>query len=759
MIHSSTSCLSVPVEPVFTQEHKGLRMHYTTQSAQIGQQITQIILTNPDPQTVLAKVAQTLGTVFQVETCLIVALAKQGDPFSVNSGAIAQTALWNADDFPDLPLSVQALLLEHPIFKADVRDSLPLAIPDLQVLDEDDKLSSFPDILPIKAVLKNHTWFQSSVNGVIVLGRSQPHEWTKSEQELLAMVSESIAVAISQVQLTQQVHSLACCQSLHHQLSLAMCSSLDLDEILHLAIASTAQALQVSRSLLLLLTSPEPVSNSPRSEPLPKIQVKVVGEWIEEPTSSSQEIPRLLNQSFWLSESYLCQQAFCDAPAPLLICDPNIASKINPVQSWIQAPDLSCGEKEQFSLFPTSGLSREVNPTTQIPHPKSNHVQTETLSIFERDMMPALLIVPLLGTQSPELGVHVLGFLVLQHTHPRFWYTDELELVKGVSAQISTAVIQHQTLRQVRSLVEDRTAQLQHSLEVQAQLYEKTSQQIDQLQQLNQLKEEFMSTMSHELRTPLTTMSLAIRMLRQPKLPAQRQDKYLKILEQECNKEIELINDLLSLQRLEADQASIQPQQIDLMSLIAQLGESFEHKWADKRLTLRVESSAGSSRVGFSDRDRSLGVPIVKDSTSAALEEQAPSLMFNTDPDSLHRILLELLTNAGKYSDPDTTVRLQVIHQIQPLVNQVVLTLSNIGSGISPDDLAHIFDKFRRGQGVTQQAVQGTGLGLALVKCLVQHLNGTIEVSSCPLANSPRSITSFTVTLPQMQQQASSGTQ
>jgi signal transduction histidine kinase len=132
---------------------------------------------------------------------------------------------------------------------------------------------------------------------------------------------------------------------------------------------------------------------------------------------------------------------------------------------------------------------------------------------------------------------------------------------------------------------------------------------------------------------------------------------------------------------------------------------------------------------------------------------KAKSLMLNTDPDSLNRILLELLTNAGKYSDPDTTVCLQVTHQVQQSLNQVVLTLTNTGPGISPADLKHIFDKFRRGQGVTQQAVKGTGLGLALVKCLVEHLNGTIEVSSCPSENSQTFLTSFTLTLPQFQQQ------
>lgn len=242
---------------------------------------------------------------------------------------------------------------------------------------------------------------------------------------------------------------------------------------------------------------------------------------------------------------------------------------------------------------------------------------------------------------------------------------------------------------------------------------------MNQLQQLNLLKDEFLSSMSHELRTPLTTMSLAIRMLRHPQVTQERRDKYLEILEQECNKEIDLISDLLSLQRLESNQSQLQTQNIDLMLLLKDLMESFEKKWATKRLTLTLESSVNS-------------------------------LYLHTDPDSLNRILLELLTNAGKYSHPDTTVSLQITHQVQQSSNYVVITLSNTGSGISPTDLTQIFEKFHRGQGVTKKAVQGTGLGLALVKCLVQNLNGTIEVTSTPAKNSPNHLTAFTLTLPQL---------
>ncbi len=696
-------------------------MQSPPQSAQIGQQITQIILTSQEPQTLLARIAKAVGESFQVEACLIVAGTKPV--------ATSQKALWCADHYPDHQYGNSAQLLEELALKDDGLDAQPLAIPDLQISDVKNAINWRSPMLPIRAVLGIHTPFQASVNGTIILGRSQPHAWTTGEKELLSAVSESVALAISQLQLTRQVLAATRYQTLLNQLSQATRNALNLDQILQMAIASTAQALQVSRGLILLLkdndraadslpfpsgkTKPKGKqdansskaaslklkpsqqtsipSKSRPSKQLPKTEIMVACEWSEPTPEPSLQVAgtdsSLLNQSFWLSDSTLCQQALSEAPEPIVIADQRDSPNID--------------------------------------------TSREPVSIFDQQMRPALLIVPLLGAPSnAALAAPILGFLVLQHDQPRSWYTDELELVKWVSAQVSASLIHHQTLWQVQSLVEDRTAQLQQSLEVQAKLYEKTRQQIDQLQQLNQLKEEFMSSMSHELRTPLTTMSLAIRMLRQPALPVERRDKYLEILEQQCNQEIDLINDLLSLQRLESNQAHIQPQKIDLMLLIRELAESFEQKWADKRLTLSIEGSVRSPSVG-----------------------QTQSLMLNTDPDSLNRILLELLTNAGKYSDPDTTVHLQVTHQVQPSVNQVVLTLTNSGPGISPADLSHIFDKFRRGQGVTQKAVQGTGLGLALVKCLVEHLNGTIDVKSSPSENSQTSLTSFTLTLPQFQQQ------
>jgi signal transduction histidine kinase len=697
------SYLSGTIEPVVTQEHQSVLMQYSAQSAQLGQQITQIILTTQDPQILLTRIAKALGEFFQVDACFIGTIA--------NPTAREQIAFWCASRYPVQTLGLQEQLIEQLMLTDRFTGAEPLAIRDCQTPDVCQSLGWGFEVLPARAILRIHTRLQSTVNGMIVLGRMQPHEWTNKEKELVSAAAQSVAIAISQAQMSRQVQAAARHQTLLNELSLAIRNGLALEEIFQIAIAQTAQALQVNRSLLLLLKYTDPLHKSRSWEYLPKTRVTVIGEWFEKVTGRSTLATRtpktLLNQSFWLSESFLCQQAFRNAPEPLAISN-----------------------------------EREVS-MTDVSSP-------ECFSMFDLEMMPATVIVPLVGTyrHTPSAAT-VLGFLVLQHDQPRLWHPDEIELVKSVSTQVSTITIQQQTLQQVQSLVEDRTVQLQHSLEVQAKLYEKTRQQIDQLQHLNQLKEEFMSSMSHELRTPLTTMSLAVRMLRQPELSPERRDKYLQILEQECNREIDLIEDLLSLQWLESDQSQISLQKIDLMLLIEKLAQAFNEKWADKRLTLRVESPARSERVRKtrSPSVRETQSPSVRETQSPSVRE-TQSLFINTEPDSLKRILLELLTNAGKYSDPDTTVHLKVAQQVQQSVNQVVLTLTNTGPGISPTDLEHIFDKFRRGRGVTQNAVQGTGLGLALVKCLVQHLNGSIDVSSYPIDNSQTALTSFTVTLP-----------
>ena len=470
-------------------------------------------------------------------------------------------------------------------------------------------------------------------------------------------------------QLQQQLEQQHQRQRLIDQLTSAIRNNRDLNQVYEQAVSDLVQTMQVSRGLLLLFKYLDPRQRYSQTGTIPKTRATLVAEsWLGGNATPSIE-------PFWASNCRFCR--------PILAGVPEVRY---------------------------SGLSEEGELDA------AESIQPDPL--FCADSLPALLIVPL------ESQGTVLGCLALQQ-QAHDWSADELAFLRLVAAQLSTAIIQTRSFQQVQAVVQERTAQLQRSLEVQAKLYEKTRQQVDQLRKMNEEREEFLSTISHELLTPLTSMGLAIRMLRQTELDSDRQQRYLDILDQQCLRETSLINDLLALRKLET-LAPPTLQKLDLRQFIESLSQSIASSWQEKDLKL------------------SLNLP-------------ARPLMFYSDSDSLHRALLELLTNAGKYSDPGSTVELRVACVGDLTSRQVVIRIGNRGAGITPEEMPYIFDKFRRGQGVTQQAIQGTGLGLALVKGLVEHLDGTITASSHlldpetdPIAAATETWeTWFTMTLPQ----------
>jgi signal transduction histidine kinase len=294
------------------------------------------------------------------------------------------------------------------------------------------------------------------------------------------------------------------------------------------------------------------------------------------------------------------------------------------------------------------------------------------------------------------------------------WTTVDQENFRGMTNLLALAFTQNrlqqqieiskQSILQVQAVADERMAQLKSSQNLLSKLQDANRRRIKQLDESNKIKDEFISSISHELRTPLTSMSLAIKMLHQPNLDEARRTRYLEILEQQCTQEINLINDLLTLQQLESKELEYDRQLVNLSELVQPLLQKFQSTWSSKQLQLQVE------------------LPTVKE--------------LQVDSDSIRRILQELLTNAGKFAKPQTTVDLQIIADDFPeetLRQQLQIRVINQGPVITSEEQAYIFQKFRRGQGVTQGAIAGTGLGLALVKSLVLHLQGEITVSSQPL--------------------------
>ena len=183
--------------------------------------------------------------------------------------------------------------------------------------------------------------------------------------------------------------------------------------------------------------------------------------------------------------------------------------------------------------------------------------------------------------------------------------------------------------------------------------------------------------------------------------------RYLQILNNECRREIELINNLLDLQRLEAGVQPLAPDIIDLQTWLPHLVEPFQERAQNRQQTLQVD------------------VPT-----------DLPPLVI--DPACLGRILAELLNNACKYTPPSG--RITLIARAENAGIQ--LKVSNSGVEIPTLELSRIFDKFYRIPSTDPWKQGGTGLGLALVQKLTEHLGGTIKVESASAQ------TCFTVEFP-----------
>ncbi|MGA1132618.1 MAG: ATP-binding protein [Prochlorotrichaceae cyanobacterium] len=238
----------------------------------------------------------------------------------------------------------------------------------------------------------------------------------------------------------------------------------------------------------------------------------------------------------------------------------------------------------------------------------------------------------------------------------------------------------------------------------QAKLYEAAQAQVKELEKLNRLKDEFLSTVSHELRTPMANMKMAIRMLdiATQKIVEvgqeevrQRIEHYLMILRKECEREIQLINDLLDLQRLEANAQSVEWEYITLQD------------WLPSHLQLfndRIHS-----------REQSLQLDIPEDLES-----------LRTDSSSLERIVAELVNNACKYTPPGGVIHIKAY----PQDGNLYLEVCNFGVEIAPEEQSKIFEKFYRIASNDPWKQGGTGLGLALVKGMMERLGGGISVTS-----------------------------
>ncbi len=251
----------------------------------------------------------------------------------------------------------------------------------------------------------------------------------------------------------------------------------------------------------------------------------------------------------------------------------------------------------------------------------------------------------------------------------------------------------------------------------QARLYQAAQAQVQELERLNRLKDDFLSTVSHELRTPMSNIKMALQMLEiflkqsgaldhNP----ERSTRYLKILHEESEREINLINDLLDLSRLDAGGDTVTTATIDLSMLLPPLLQPFEERTQSHQQTLRL-----------------------------VLDDNLPRI--TTDAGKLERVLGELLTNACKYTPANECITVSVSclpdvpnapEQSTGLPSGIRLSVINTGAQIPAEELKQIFEKFYRIPNHDPWQYGGTGLGLALVRKLVERMDGTVHATSTP---------------------------
>lgn len=287
-------------------------------------------------------------------------------------------------------------------------------------------------------------------------------------------------------------------------------------------------------------------------------------------------------------------------------------------------------------------------------------------------------------------------FLLITKEGSALPITDSIAPIKNQKGLITGAVLVFRDDTQ-RQLHEERAQALQR-----AQILEL---QTAELQRLNQLKDDFLSTVSHELRTPLTNIKMAVQMLeitldRQNEVDAatnaDRTTRYLSILRDQCNQELGLVNDLLELQQLEAGARPIAWISIHLSEWLQTHLEPFHARAQSRELQLEAIVPAGLPTI-------------VSDSTILA------------------RIFTELLTNACKYTPPGGDITVSIRTEAD---DRVQLCVCNTGVEIAAEELSRIFDRFYRVPMGDRWKQGGTGLGLALVKKLVTYLSGTIWAES-----------------------------
>ncbi|MEH2423831.1 MAG: response regulator [Nostoc sp.] len=465
---------------------------------------------------------------------------------------------------------------------------------------------------------------QQELMAVLALHQcSLPRFWGDDEVQLVLMVADQAALALSQAYAYEQVRALAKREALINTITSAIRSSLDPQDIFAAITQQLGQALQVDGCVLSLWTEEDEF-------------VECVG----------------LYDSFQHSENLRRHSPPQASPAP--------------------AKNLSSNNNLLTQRLPYSHASIQENPILQqmlqthepvvIGNVGHSHSEVQGFDLPLKIPARSLMFVPLLADGK------CIGSITLDEGNKvRRWLSSDIDLAKAVAAQAAIAVQQ-------------------------SHLYQKTRQQAERLLELDKQKTEFFQNISHEFRTPITLIQGPL----ESAVAAGEGLSYSQcaIALRNSRRLLRLVNQLLDLQRLDAGRMQPSFRPCDLVEFVSQIVESFRPYCEKKGQYLATQ-----------------------------LDECSTVYL---DMEKFDKVVYNLLSNAMKFTPEGGTISIRLKSEH----DRCILQVQDTGIGIIKEQIPHLFERFRQAEGSANRSYEGSGLGLALVKELVELHGGQVTVES-----------------------------
>jgi PAS domain S-box-containing protein len=365
--------------------------------------------------------------------------------------------------------------------------------------------------------------------------------------------------------------------------------------------------------------------------------------------------------------------------------------------------------KESYWLYTLSGASRDS--FAKFPMPRNTAVFAPTFNGEAVVRSGNILEDPRYGRNSPYTGMppghlpvcsylavpvkdsadKVIGGLFFGHPE-RDVFTERAErLAVGIALQASIAMSNATLFRTLR----DREGQLQQVAAEREQSLESERVARSEAERLSHMKDEFLATLSHELRTPLNAIQGWATLLRQRQVSPEDHARGLETIERNVRAQAQIVNDLLDMSRIISGKIHLEVQPLQLHEIINNAIDA-----------VRQSAVARQIRI-HSVLDSSIG-------------------LVRGDPNRLQQVLWNLLTNAVKFTPQGGRV-----HVVLERVNShVEIIVEDSGIGIRPEFLPYVFDRFRQADPTTTRRYGGLGLGLSIVKNLIELHGGSVRVKS-----------------------------